>query len=144
MSLPIGSIIMWSGAIDTRPDGWNLCDGGTYAGILTPDLRNKFIYGASADGHVGTEAGVSSHSHTNSETGSSGAHTHSITGGASGASSTAQAYSGGAVGAPSSSHNHGFGQTSSADSAHTHKVPDTDAEDVLPPYVMLYYLIRTE
>ena len=40
-----GIIAMWSGTIATIPTGWVLCDGTN----STPDLRDKFIIGASAD-----------------------------------------------------------------------------------------------
>jgi hypothetical protein len=43
--VPIGTIAMWSGSIATIPSGWVLCDGQND----TPDLRDKFIIGASQD-----------------------------------------------------------------------------------------------
>ena len=47
--IPLGGIIMWSGNISTIPSGWYLCDGSTQNSVVTPDLRNKFIVGATAD-----------------------------------------------------------------------------------------------
>ena len=41
--IPQGGIIMWSGAVESLPAGWNLCDGETYNSVVTPDLRNRFI-----------------------------------------------------------------------------------------------------
>jgi len=41
--IPQGGIIMWSGAVQSLPSGWNLCNGSTYNSVVTPDLRNKFI-----------------------------------------------------------------------------------------------------
>ena len=41
--IPSGFIGMWSGATDTIPSGWVLCDGQNN----TPDLRDKFVVGAS-------------------------------------------------------------------------------------------------
>jgi hypothetical protein len=41
--IPQGGIIMWSGAVNSLPSGWNLCNGSTYNSVVTPDLRNKFI-----------------------------------------------------------------------------------------------------
>tara|TARA_B100000212_G_scaffold319373_1_gene276454 strand:+ start:61 stop:483 length:423 start_codon:yes stop_codon:yes gene_type:complete len=71
--IPTGGIIMWSGATSAIPSGWVLCDGQN----STPDLRNKFIVGASAGtgdtsypgvsvGATGGQADavVVSHSHT--------------------------------------------------------------------------------
>jgi hypothetical protein len=43
--MPYGAIIMWYGTIANIPQGWALCDGNNG----TPDLRNKFIVGASTD-----------------------------------------------------------------------------------------------
>jgi len=40
-----GMIMMWSGSIASIPSGWYLCNGAN----STPDLRNKFIVGASND-----------------------------------------------------------------------------------------------
>ena len=39
-----GIIVMWSGSITTIPVGWALCDGSNG----TPDLRSKFVVGASS------------------------------------------------------------------------------------------------
>jgi microcystin-dependent protein len=47
--LPKGSIIMWSGIIETIPTGWALCDGNLGASINgqpIPDLRDRFVMGA--------------------------------------------------------------------------------------------------
>jgi len=41
--VPSGIICMWSGSISTIPNGWLLCDGTNG----TPDLRSRFIIGAS-------------------------------------------------------------------------------------------------
>jgi len=44
-SIPVGGIIMWSGTIASIPSNWKLCNGTNG----TPDLRNRFIIGASID-----------------------------------------------------------------------------------------------
>ena len=44
-SLPIGSIVIWSGTVASIPTGWQLCDGTNG----TPDLRDKFVVGARQD-----------------------------------------------------------------------------------------------
>jgi hypothetical protein len=62
-AVPSGGIIMWSGTIAAIPTGWLLCNG--TAG--TPDLRNRFIIGASVD-----NAGVANTSITGSNTQSGG------------------------------------------------------------------------
>ena len=76
--VPIGGVIMWWGDIASIPSGWALCDGANG----TPDLRNRFVVGASSDsagniypnlqpGSTGGEAEVTltvgqlpAHSHT--------------------------------------------------------------------------------
>jgi hypothetical protein len=65
--IPVGLISMWSGTIATIPSGWRLCDGTNG----TPDLRDKFIVGATAD-----EAGAAKTNVTGSLTQSGGAATH--------------------------------------------------------------------
>lgn len=62
--MPVGAIIMWSGAIATIPSGWHLCDGTNG----TPDLRNKMIICADAD-----DSGVAKTTVTGSATKSGGA-----------------------------------------------------------------------
>lgn len=54
-AIPVGTIVMWGKSI--LPEGWNLCDGGTYDGITTPDLRDKFIVGAGNTYSMGDTGG---------------------------------------------------------------------------------------
>lgn len=69
---PIGTIALWSGSIASIPqsDGWYLCDGGTYGGVTTPDLRNKFIVGAGTDTQNvwGFDANTGAETFTNGQT----------------------------------------------------------------------------
>ena len=51
--IPSGCIVMWSGTITSIPSGWSLCDGTNN----TPDLRNKFIIGATGS-NLGDGAGT--------------------------------------------------------------------------------------
>ncbi len=60
-----GMIILWSGSSATIPSGWLLCDGTN----STPDLRNRFVVGATSTYAVGATGGsanavVVSHTHT--------------------------------------------------------------------------------
>ena len=85
-SIPSGLIAMWSGASDSIPNGWLLCDGNNN----TPDLRNRFIVGAGSSYSVGNTGGsdtvslntnqIPAHSHGFSlSAASAGAHTHGHT-----------------------------------------------------------------
>ena len=53
-TIPVGGIIMWSGAISAIPTNFKLCNGNNG----TPDLRNKFIVGATSDGSDTTYPGL--------------------------------------------------------------------------------------
>jgi hypothetical protein len=71
--LPRGAIIMWGGAVNTIPAGWQLCDGSN----TTPDLRGQFILGAgNSQNPVGGTGGTNSVTLT---TGNMPSHTHSAT-----------------------------------------------------------------
>jgi len=59
MSLPTGTIILWSGSIVSIPTGWILCNG---AGG-SPDLRNNFIVGAGDTYAVDAAGGTLQHRH---------------------------------------------------------------------------------
>lgn len=65
----IGAIVIWSGLVSNIPSGWQLCDGTNG----TPDLRGKFVKGASGDPGVGSTGGALDHTHTFTGDG----HTHS-------------------------------------------------------------------
>lgn len=41
--IPIGTIAMWMGV--EAPDGWAICDGGTYNGFITTDMRGRIPFG---------------------------------------------------------------------------------------------------
>lgn len=56
-SVPIGSIIAWSGEPSNIPNGWSICDGTNG----TPDLRNKFVLGSSSEKPMGTTGGAETH-----------------------------------------------------------------------------------
>lgn len=70
-SIPTGSIVMWSGS--DVPSGWALCDGQNG----TPDLRDRFVIGASSTRAVGSTGGSDKVTLTE---GNLPAHTHDISG----------------------------------------------------------------
>ena len=84
-----GIIAMWSGTIATIPTGWYLCNGSNG----TPDLRDKFVIGASADSGAAAKTNVTASytqtggtkdavniSHTHTTTVTDPGHSHTVTG----------------------------------------------------------------
>jgi hypothetical protein len=70
-----GMIMLWSGSSASIPSGWLLCDGSS----STPDLRNRFVVGATSTYAVGATGGtadaiVVSHTHTATVTDPTHAH----------------------------------------------------------------------
>jgi microcystin-dependent protein len=57
-TIPLGGIILWSGAINQIPAGWALCNGGTVNGRTTPNLQDRFVVGAGSSYGVGTTGGA--------------------------------------------------------------------------------------
>lgn len=85
--VPIGGILMWSGAINQIPAGWVLCNGGTHTRsdgggqITAPNLQDRFIVGAGASYGVGATGGSVAQG---GSTDSQGSHVHSAWTGAAG------------------------------------------------------------
>lgn len=106
LGVPLGGIIMWSGASNAIPTGWALCDGKNG----TPDLRDKFIVGAGNAYRPGDAGGEVTVRLTTNEL---PAHTHSVTGTA------------------ASAGNHTHGNTFAIESvaAHTHEVNAVPSDD---------------
>ena len=55
-----GMILAWSGAILDIPSGWVICDGTN----STPDLTDKFLYGAGGTKAVDATGGATTHAHS--------------------------------------------------------------------------------
>ena len=75
-----GMIMLWSGSSASIPSGWLLCDGSN----STPDLRNRFVVGATSTYAVGATGGsadaiVVSHTHTATSTVTDSGHSHTLT-----------------------------------------------------------------
>ena len=130
---PIGGIIMWSGSINSIPTKWALCDGSTVNGIITPDLRNRFIIGAGENYTVASSGGskdaiLVSHQHTGTTGTESQSHTHSGTTSAESQSHTHTGNTGnnsighthsGTTGTESSSHSHSGSTNNTGSHAHS-------------------------
>lgn len=95
--IPVGTIVMWTGSV--APNGWVLCDGGSYPRLdgtglaVAPDLRGRFVLGqgqgagltnrvlgatGGEETHQLTLSELPSHTHAGT-TDSNGAHVHAVT-----------------------------------------------------------------
>ena len=59
-TIPVGGIIMWSGATNQIPAGWALCNGQKVNGQTTPNLCDRFIIGAGGNYNRGDNGGSDS------------------------------------------------------------------------------------
>jgi hypothetical protein len=152
--IPVGGIILWSGAISAIPTGWGLCDGSTYGTVVSPDLSESFVIHADADsggsfapGDTGgsttiAEANLPAHGHGVSSitTSDPGNHTHSYTYGniqaqnrdTQYAAQWASSYTGGTTGG-AGSHTHTLSGTTDTVGSGT---------DYYQPYYALAYIIK--
>lgn len=137
INLPIGTIIAWENL--AVPSGWVVCDGQNG----TPDLRDKFVRGASVDGDVRGSGGAATHIHTNPSTDTRAAHNHggsaagSVSGGGSVYSTT-----GSGLTTASAGHTHSANIGITAGDAHSHTVGDTGSASSLPRYVKRVFIRR--
>ena len=106
-------VVKFAGSIVSIPSGWVLCDGNNG----TPDLRNRFIVGAGDTYNPGIISGEINHNHPFTGDG----HDHELVGGTD--------IAGGA----------NFDATTSSDAASGM----TDAQNGLPPYYSLAYVMKT-
>lgn len=160
-SVPIGTIQMWSGSYHHLPFGWYVCDGGTYNDVLTPNLRDRFIYaanqfneGANGSNSLNYTGGQSTHTHSITipehkgiPTSSNGSHHHTIACNSSNdvdddSNSNGHHYYYGTSGVSG-----GSIDTSSIGS-HSHtidlsqQVITSDEASSLPPYYALYFIMK--
>jgi microcystin-dependent protein len=132
--IPMGGIIMWSGSV--VPTGWALCDGQNG----TPDLRNRFVVGAGtgsiyAIGATGGNVSLNlQHNHTIND------HNHPYSGTTTNSTSNYRRGSGDAV--LIGEHNHTFSGTSGSASDRGTDSKLSAAQDILPPYYALAFIIK--
>lgn len=139
MDLPIGSIILWAETV--IPTGWALCNGSNG----TPDLRGRFVRGASVDGDLRGIGGSDSHVHANVNTSPGGAHGHTGITVATNNSDTTKyyGYSSGTKAYAAVTHNHGnISRTPNDVGDHSHTIANTLESTVLPPNIVLKFIMK--
>jgi len=134
-TIPVGGIIMWSGSVASIPTGWALCDGGG----STPDLRNRFIVGASSGTGDTTYPGLSVDATGGSAAATLPQHNHTATSTFSGSGNVIQGTGNyGEGGGSGTISNSGSVSTTIANEG----VADTSLAN-LPPYYALAFIMRT-
>ena len=148
-TIPVGGIIMWSGA--TPPTGWALCDGSTNYGQATPDLRGRFVLGQGTgsglttrtllakggeETHKLTVAEMPAHNHPLSDPG----HTHKYNDASIG-SYKGLDYDGNGSTAEYITPDGGTTSSETTGISVSNKGGDT-AHNILPPYYVLAFIMR--
>lgn len=77
--MPLGAIMLWSDISSNVPDGWHIADGGTYGGLVSPDLRDRFVIGAGGAYAVGATGGPATWNGTITPTGTVTIGDHQLT-----------------------------------------------------------------
>ena len=137
-----GMIMLWSGSSASIPSGWLLCDGSS----STPDLRNRFVVGATSTYAVGATGGsadaiVVSHTHTATSTVTDPGHLHVIANASGGSPNGGGAYIQGADN-PGASRNTNS-QTTGITVATTNASSGSSGTNAnLPPYYALCYIMK--
>jgi len=131
-----GMIMLWSGSSATIPTGWLLCDGSS----STPDLRNRFVVGATSTYAVGATGGSAdaitvSHTHTVTDAG----HTHTT-----GATGTTYVFDGSGGGNRTYPTGNGGSTTGSSTTGITVNSTGSSGTNAnLPPYYALCYIMKS-
>jgi hypothetical protein len=134
-----GMIMLWSGSSATIPSGWLLCDGSN----STPDLRNRFVVGATSTYAVGATGGsadaiVVSHTHTATVTDSG--HTHST--GTTGTSYLTDVSGGGGRTHPFGNGGSTTGSSTTGITVSNSTTGSSGTNANLPPYYALCYIMK--
>jgi microcystin-dependent protein len=148
--LPRGTIVAFNG--ETAPNGWAICDGGTYDNYQTPDLRGRFIFGSGHGYKLGNKGGrdnvtlttneMPSHNH-----GSAGNHSHeSVRKDNSSCSNFGERWH--FMRTTQDGLKFGFGGAHSCsrtneNGTHTHdNAGDGNSFSIIPPYYVLTYIVK--
>lgn len=123
-SIPPFVVLAYSGTAETIPVGWAICDGQNG----TPDLRGRFILGASDDHAANTSGGSETHTLTEDEL---PAHKHTVAG-----VTLAENGKGGSL------FSGGEDEISASASAETGETGGGEAFNIMPPYYVLVYIMK--
>ena len=143
-NIPVKAIALWSGNLDTIPEGWRICDGSTQDGFTVPNLKQYMIYIPATNSKVGSSGGNTIHNHDRaSNTNSGGAHYHRL-------QFVSAAPGANKIGVKSGSnaliakwaHKHLGYKNSKSSGAHNHTLPATNNANHMPPYINLYYIMK--
>ena len=121
-TIPVGGIILWSGAVARVPTGWALCDGNNG----TPDLTDRFVIGAGATYAVADTGGGLTSDHGFTQPATHAAHGTNLTAVQAGAGTNITEFNG------SNEANHAAHAGGAVTGSHS-----------LPPYYALAYIMRT-
>jgi len=151
-TIPSGIILVWTGAVESIPNGWEYCNGSSG----TPDLRSKFLQGTTID-DIGTTGGQETHSHKYNEiprhmhtSGTSGSgHFHSVNDVGVWTGKSGRDYEFPEI--PVEIPIFASGTTSSVSLDHSHTMSstgvfdcETDTQNHVPPYISVHFMMSTQ
>lgn len=164
-TVPLGGIIIWSGASNAIPAGWAFCDGRTINNQKTPDLRGRFVIQTHSGREIGTTGGAETITLTDSQL---PAHNHSFGGTTNPSGKHRHNYwdavfaenrgtgfvnnlAGSRTGIDFDNSNHDIFRTGEEAGEHSHTFSGTTSSvgsgnpiDKLPPFYVLAYIMRVQ
>jgi microcystin-dependent protein len=164
-TVPLGGIIIWSGASNAIPAGWAFCDGRTINNQKTPDLRGRFVIQTHSGREIGTTGGAETITLTGSQL---PAHNHSFGGTTDPSGKHRHNYwdavfaenrgtgfvnnlAGSKTGIDFDNSNHDIFRTGEEAGEHSHTFSGTTSSvgsgnpiDKLPPFYVLAYIMRVQ